>query len=232
MPGIGAMSSPWASSHASAICAGVASSSEATAGPRRRCARFCSKLPSVKRGLVLRQSSSRELLGGADRPGEEAVPERRVGHEADAQLAQQRKQLGLRIAGPQRVLGLQRGDRVHGVGAADRLGAGLRQADVQHLALGHQLGERADGLLDRRVRVDAVLVVEVDAVGPEPLQRALRPRSRMFAGLLSSTPGPPPACETSPNFVATTTSSRRPFRARPTSSSLTKGRRSRRCRCG
>jgi hypothetical protein len=31
----------------------------------------------------------------------------------------------------------------------------------------------ADGLLDRRVGVDAVLVVEVDAIGPQPLQRAL-----------------------------------------------------------
>src|SRR5947209_12142335 len=30
---------------------------------------------------------------------------------------------------------------------------------------------------------------------------------RMFAGLLSSTPGPAPACETKPNFVATATSS-------------------------
>ena len=41
------------------------------------------------------------------------------------------------------------------------------------LALGDQLGQRADGVLDRRVRVDAVLVVEVDAVGAEPLQGAL-----------------------------------------------------------
>ena len=37
----------------------------------------------------------------------------------------------------------------------------------------HQLGERADGVLDRRVRVDAVLVVQVDVVGAEPPQRAL-----------------------------------------------------------
>ena len=105
--------------------------------------------------------------------GEEAVAERRVGHEADAELAQQRQQLGLRVAGPQRVLGLQRGDRVHGVGAADRVGAGLGQADVADLALGDQLGQRADGVLDRGVRVDPVLVVQVDVVGAEPLQRAL-----------------------------------------------------------
>src|SRR5207302_7714653 len=31
-----------------------------------------------------------EVLGGADRPGEEAVAERRVGHEADPQVAQLR----------------------------------------------------------------------------------------------------------------------------------------------
>ena len=36
-----------------------------------------------------------------------------------------------------------------------------------------QLGHRADRLLDRHVGVDAVLVVEVDVVGAEALQRAL-----------------------------------------------------------
>ena len=33
----------------------------------------------------------------------------------------------------------------------------------------YELGERADGVLDRRLRVDAVLVVQVDVVGAEPL---------------------------------------------------------------
>jgi hypothetical protein len=62
---------------------------------------------------------------------------------------------------------------VHGVGAADRLGSGLGQPDVQDLAFGHQLGQGADGVLDGRAGVDPVLVVEVDAVGTQPLQRAL-----------------------------------------------------------
>jgi hypothetical protein len=60
---------------------------------------------------------------------------------------------------------LQRGERVYGVGAADRFGAGLGQADAQDLALRDQLGQCTDGVLDRCVRVDPVLVVEVDAVG-------------------------------------------------------------------
>ena len=87
--------------------------------------------------------------------------------------AQQRQQLGLGVAGPQRVLGLQRGERVDGVGAADRAGASLGQADVPDLALGDQIGQGADGLLDGRVRVDPVLVVQVDVVGAEPLEGAL-----------------------------------------------------------
>jgi hypothetical protein len=44
---------------------------------------------------------------------------------------------------------------------------------VQDLALLHELRHRADGLLDLDVRVDAVLVVEVDVVGFESLKRAL-----------------------------------------------------------
>jgi hypothetical protein len=42
---------------------------------------------------------------------------------------------------------------------------------VPHLAGGDELGHRTDGLLDRRRLVDAVLVVEVDVVDAEPLQR-------------------------------------------------------------
>ena len=40
-----------------------------------------------------------------------------------------------------------------------------RAADVAHLALPHEVVERAQGLLDRRPRVGDVLIVEVDLVG-------------------------------------------------------------------
>src|SRR6266568_709361 len=114
-----------------------------------------------------------ELVARAKLAGQEAVAERRVGNEPDAQVAQQRQQLGLGVTGPQGVLGLQRGDRVHGVGAADRGGAGLGQADVADLALGDQIGQGADGVLDVGLRIDPMLVVQVDVVGAEPLQGAL-----------------------------------------------------------
>ncbi len=114
-----------------------------------------------------------ELLGGADLAGQETVTERRVGNEADAQLTQQRQQFGLRVAGPQGVLRLHGGDWVNGVRAANRSGASLRQTNVSDLALGDQLGQGACGVLDRGLRIDPMLVVQVDVVGAEPLQRAL-----------------------------------------------------------
>ena len=62
---------------------------------------------------------------------------------------------------------------MHLVCAADGFGRRLRQADVAHLACAHQLGHGADRVLDRRVGVDAVLVVEVDRVDAEPLEAGL-----------------------------------------------------------
>jgi hypothetical protein len=62
---------------------------------------------------------------------------------------------------------------VHGVRAPDRLRRGLREPEVAHLALLDELLHRADGLLDRDRLVDAVLVVEVDVVDAEALQRGL-----------------------------------------------------------
>ena len=164
-----------------------------------------------------------EVVDGADLAGEQAVAERGVRDEPDAELTQQREDLGLDVAGPQRVLGLQGGDRLDGVGAADGVGAGFGQAEVQHLALGDQLGDRARGLLDRRARVDAVLVVQVDVVGAEAAQRPLDGGADVGGAAVDGAGGTPPRCETRPNLVAMTTWSRRPSTARPTTSSLWKG---------
>jgi hypothetical protein len=74
------------------------------------------------------------------------------------------------------VLGLQCRERMHSVGAADRGGAGLGQADVADFAYCDEISKRAESVLDGRVRVDAVLVVEVDVVSGEKhrLERARR----------------------------------------------------------
>src|SRR5206468_7270669 len=116
-----------------------------------------------------------EVLETLHLAGEEAAPERAVGHEADAQLAARLEDAAspLGVAAPQRILALHGGDRVHRVRAAQRVGRAFGEAEVAHLARLHELRHRADRLLDRHGRIDAVLVVEIDRFEAEPLQAAV-----------------------------------------------------------
>jgi hypothetical protein len=58
--------------------------------------------------------------------------------------------------------------------ASDRARARLRQPEVAHLAGRDKLTDSASHLLDRDVRVDAVLIEEVDDIRAQPLQRRVR----------------------------------------------------------
>jgi hypothetical protein len=104
---------------------------------------------------------------------EKAAAERAVGDEADPELADRRQDLVLDVASPERVLALQGRDRVDGVRAADRLRGRLRETEIADLPLLDELGHRPYRLLDRRVRIDAMLVVDIDVFGAEPLQRGV-----------------------------------------------------------
>ena len=59
------------------------------------------------------------------------------------------------------------------VGAAQRRRRRFREADVAHLPLPHQLGQRADGVFDRDLGIHAVLVVQIDVIDAETLERCL-----------------------------------------------------------
>ncbi len=56
---------------------------------------------------------------------------------------------------------------------AQRRGRRFGEAEGAHLAGRDQLADGAGDILDRHVRVDAVLVEEVDVIGAEPLQRGV-----------------------------------------------------------
>src|SRR5437773_37519 len=62
------------------------------------------------------------------------------------------------------------------MGAADRFGSGFGQAKKTDLACAHEFSHCADGLLNGRVRINPMLIVEIDALNIEPAQTS-------FAGL-------------------------------------------------
>ena len=59
------------------------------------------------------------------------------------------------------------------MGATDRLGSRFREAEVPDLALPNQLLHCSSHVFDRHLRVDTVLVEQIDHVGLESLERRL-----------------------------------------------------------
>ena len=114
-----------------------------------------------------------ELRGGGDLAGEEPASERTEGHEADAELLEGGQDRLFRLAPEEGVLALQGRDRLHRVSSADGVDTGLGQTEVSDLAGVDELLDGAGDLLDGDVRVDTVLVEQVDRVGAQATQRAL-----------------------------------------------------------
>ena len=222
-PGIGTIHGFWASSQANAICAGVIF---------LRAARFLQKVDHLEVGFQRFGREAGKILAQiirvielhvlGDLAGEKALAERSPSDETDAELFAQRKLCPLGFAHPQGVMVLDRGHRLHGMRLADVLGAGLRQAEMLDLAFRDELLDRACDVFHRHSRIDAVLVEQVDMVGPQPLQRSFH----HLADMLGPAVEPDDLALSSilkPNFVQTRTWSRTGSSASPTSSSLTNG---------
>ena len=77
-------------------------------------------------------------------------------------------------------------DRMHGVGAPYRLGPRFAQAQGADLALLDQLGHRSDRIFDRHVRVDAVLVVEIDDIDAQAPKARLTGDRNIFGTPIGS----------------------------------------------
>ena len=101
--------------------------------PRSSTRRGCLGVPPAGSGGSWRESRVLELGALVDRSGEKALAERAERDEADAELLQRREYLLLGLAPPERVLALQRRDRLDGVGAADCLRAGFGEPEVRTL---------------------------------------------------------------------------------------------------
>ena len=135
VPGIGTIQGFWASSQASAIWAGVAffACRDLTEQIDQRLVGFA-RFRREARHDVAEVGGLSNCVFCVDGAGEEALAQRAEGDEADAEFFERGQDLLFGLAPPERVLALQGGDGLHGVGAADGLRAGFGQAEVLHLA--------------------------------------------------------------------------------------------------
>ena len=173
VPGIGTIQGFCASSQASAICAGVAFFRAAISPSRSTSAWFALRASGVKRGTMLRKSVLSNVVFSSIVPVRKPLPSGLNGTKPMPSSSSVGRISVLGLAPPQRIFALQRGDRLHRVRAADRLHAGFGQAEVLDLAFADQVLHRARDVLDRHVRIDAVLIEQIDAIGLQPLQRGL-----------------------------------------------------------
>ena len=192
--------------------------------PRRSTsAWFALRFSGEKRGTVLRKSVLSNVVLASIVPVRKPLPSGLNGTKPMPSSSSAGRISCLRLAPPQRVFALQRRDRLNRVGAPNRPHAGLRQAEVLDLALLNQVLDRPRDLFDRHVRVDAVLIEQVDGLDPEPLERALGHLPDVLGPAVRGRRGLPSRSNSKPNLVAITTCSRTGASASPTSSSFVNG---------
>ena len=77
-------------------------------------------------------------------------------------------------------------DGVHCVSTANGLRSRFTDAQRTDLALGNQLGQGSPRLLDRHIRIDSMLVVQVDVVGSERRQGSITAGPHVFRGAVDT----------------------------------------------
>src|SRR5438874_9581680 len=75
-----------------------------------------------------------------------------------------------RIACPKRIFGLQRSNRMYLMRAPYGRGRRFRQSQIADLSRPHQFRHSANRFFDRHLRIDAMLVVQIDGSYPQTLQ--------------------------------------------------------------
>ena len=112
-------------------------------------------------------------------------------------------------AAHQRIFELDVGNGVDGVGAADGLGADLGEADVADMARSDEIGDGADGLLDRHRGIEAGRAVDVDIVGAEAGERIGEEVAQCHGAGLDARQ-PPEGVRSAPNLSDITARARLP----------------------
>src|ERR1017187_8648979 len=152
---------------------------------RRRLFPFPDAGEEINQGLIRLESLRREARQGAAEVGavelrifvdlarEEALAKGAVRDKADSEFLKGRYHFLLRSPRPQRILALESSDRLDCVCATDRLNSCFGKAEVLDLAFLNQVLHRSSYVFDRHVRVNPMLIKQVDDINLEPLERAL-----------------------------------------------------------
>jgi len=107
--------------------------------------------------------------------------------------------------------------------APNRLRAGFRQPEMLHLAGLDQIPDGTGNNFDRHLRIDAVLVKQVDHVGLQALERRFSDLLDVFRPAVQAQLLARRRVDAETNFVAITTRLRTGPSASPTRSSLVNG---------
>jgi hypothetical protein len=101
--------------------------------------------------------------------GKETGAQRAERHEVNAELLEHWQKLCFRSPPEQRILTLDCRHGLDGMYTTDRLHACFRQTEVLDLAFGDQLLDGTSHIFDRHFRINAVLVEDVDTIGPQTI---------------------------------------------------------------
>src|SRR5262249_2565728 len=94
-------------------------------------------------------------------------------NETNAELLACRQHFPFRLAPPQRVLALQRSDGMHRVGATYGLHSGFGEAEMPDFTLTDQILDGSGDVFHGNVRVNTMLIEQIDPVSLQPLQGSI-----------------------------------------------------------
>jgi len=203
------MSSPWASSQASASWPGVHFFSLAMASMRATRSRFFSKFSPWNRGEFRRVIVGCKILEAFDLAGKKTAAKRTVGYESDSHFARSSEDFVFRIAAPQRILRLQCCDRMHFVSAADGVRGRFGQSEIVNFSCFHEFRHHADGFFNRHRWIDAVLIIQIDSFNAETLQTGVARFANIFRTTVDAANGGISAVADDPEFCG----EKKPWRA-------------------
>ena len=151
---------------------------------RCRLLSFCYVGKQINQGLIrfasfwgkarddVAEISAIELRILGDLAGEKTLTKGAKWNESDSEFFEGRQHFFFRASPPQRVFALNCRDRLDSVCATDGLHSWFRKSEMLHLALLDEVLHRSRYVFDRHVRINTVLIKQIDDIGLEPLERA------------------------------------------------------------